>query len=180
MLCSAGDALNTIEGLNLTIDNYIKALELLEDRHGNKQATITAHTKNLVKLQRVESNLDVISLRRFYDDVPEQVRSLQSLAITEENYGTFLAPIIIELLPHEVQLNINRTLDEELWNHTRLLTIIKCEINAREKCTTAMEHERIGKNFFSSEEPLSAGSLFAGQKSKPLCFCKKLHWSEKC
>ena len=173
--------MNTIEGLSLTNDNYIKALELLEDRYGNKQAIITAHTKNLLKLRRVESNLDVISLRRLYDDVQAQVRSLQSLGITEENYGTFLAPIIMELLPHEVQLNINRTLDEELWNLTRLLTIIKCEINAREKCTTAMEQERVGKNVFSSEEPLSAASLFAGQKSKPLCvFCKKPHWSDKC
>ena len=86
----------------------------------------------------------------------------------------------MELLPHEVQLNINRTLDEELWNLTRLLTIRKCEINAREKCTTAMEQERVGKNIFSSEEH-SAASLFAGQKSKPLCvFCKKPHWSDKC
>ena len=176
-----GDALNTIEGLSLMNDNYIKALELLEDRYGNKQSIIAAHTKNLLKLQRVESNLDVISLRRLYDDVQAQVRSLQSLGITEENYGTFLALIILELLPHEVQLNINRTLDEELWNLTRLLMIIKCEINAREKCTTAMEQERVGKNVFSSEELLSAASLFAGQKSKPLCvFCEKPHWSDKC
>ena len=116
-----------------------------------------------------------------YDDVQAQVRSQQSLEITEENYGTFLPLIIMELLPHEVQLNINRNLDEELWNFTRLLTIIKCEINAREKCTTAMEQERVGTNVFSSEEPLSAASLFAGQKSKPLCvFCKKPHWSDKC
>ena len=115
-----------------------------------------------------------------YDDVQAQVRSLQSLGITEENYGIFLAPIIMELLPHEVQLNINRTLDEELCNLTRFLTIIKCETNAREKCTTDMEQERVGKNVFSSEELLSAASLFAGQKSKPLCvFCKKPHWSDK-
>ena len=124
--------MNTIEGHSLTNDNYTEALEVLEDRYGNKQAIITAHVKNLLKLQRVESNLDVISLRRLYDDVQEQVRSLRSLRITEENYGIFLAPIVMELLPHEVQLNINRTLDEELWNLIRLLTIIKCEINARE------------------------------------------------
>ena len=124
--------MNTIEGHSLTNDNYTEALEVLEDRYGNKQAIITAHMKNLLKLQRVESNLDVISLRRLYDDVQEQVRSLRSLRITEENYGIFLAPIVMELLPHEVQLNINRTLDEELWNLIRLLTIIKCEINARE------------------------------------------------
>ena len=48
-------------------------------------------------------------------------------------------------------------------------------------CVAAVEQERIGKNVFSSEEPLLAASSFAGQKSKPLCnFCKKSHWSDKC
>ena len=131
--------LNTIEGLSLTPDNYIKTSELLEDRYGNKKAIITAQTKKLLKLWRVESNLDVISIRGLHDDVQAHVRSLQSLGITEENYGTFSAPIIMELLPHEVQFNINGTLDEDLWKLTRLLTIINCEINAREKCITAME-----------------------------------------
>ena len=135
----AGDALNTIEGLSLTPDNYIKTLELLEDRYGNRKAIVTAQTKNLLKLRRFESNLDVISIRGLHDDVQALVRNLQSLVITEENYGTFLEPIIMELLPHEVQFNINRTLDEDLWKLTRLLTIINCEINAREKCITAME-----------------------------------------
>ena len=62
--------------------------------------------------------------------------------------GIFLAPIIMELLLHEAQFNINITLDEELGNLTRLLMIIKCEINAREKCATAMELVRVGKMFF--------------------------------
>ena len=159
--------MNTIERLSLTSDNYVKALELLEDRYENKQTIMTVHTKNLLKLRRVESNLD--SLRRLYDDVQAQVRSLQSSGITEENYGTFLASIVMELLPHEVQLNSNRTLDEELWNITRLLTIMKCEINAREKYTNAMEQDSVGKNVFPSEEPHSLANLFPGQKSKPLC-----------
>ena len=90
----------------------------------------------------------VISLRRLYDDVQAQVRSLQSLGNTEENCGTFLAPILMELLPHEVQLNINRNLNEELWNLIRLLKMIKCEINVREKCTAAIEQERVGKSIF--------------------------------
>ena len=58
---------SSLERLSLTNDHYIKALELLEDRYGNIQAIITAHTKNLMKLPRVESNLIVISLRRLYD-----------------------------------------------------------------------------------------------------------------
>ena len=81
-------------------------------------------------------------------DIQAQERSLQSLGITKQNYGTFLALIIMELLPHEVPLNISKTLDEELWNLTRLLTIIKWEINTREKCTTAMEQDRVGNNIF--------------------------------
>ena len=81
-------------------------------------------------------------------DIQAQERSLQSLGITKQNYGTFLALIIMELLPHEVPLNINKTLDEELWNLTRLLTIIKWEINTREKCTTAMEQDRVGNYIF--------------------------------
>ena len=81
-------------------------------------------------------------------DIQAQERSLQSLGITKQNYGTFLALIIMELLPHQVPLNINKTLDEELWNLTRLLTIIKWEINTREKCTTAMEQDRVGNYIF--------------------------------
>ena len=81
-------------------------------------------------------------------DIQAQERSLQSLGITKQNYGTFLALIIMELLPHEVPLNISKTLDEELWNLTRLLTIIKWEINTREKCTTAMEQDRVGNYIF--------------------------------
>ena len=123
--------MNTIERLSFTNDNYIKASELLEDRYRNKHAITTTYTKNLLKLRRVESNLGVISLHRLYDDVQAQVRSLQILGITKENYGTLLAPIIMELPPHEVQLNINWALDEELWNLTRILMIIKCEIYAR-------------------------------------------------
>ena len=123
--------MNTIEGLSFTNDNYIKASELLEDRYRNKHAITTAYTKNLLKLRRVESNLGVICLCRLYDDVQAQVRSLQILGITEENHETLLAPLIMELPPHEVQLNINWALDEELSNLTRVLMIIKCEINAR-------------------------------------------------
>ena len=76
---------------------------------------------------------------------------------------------------------VNRNLDDELCNLSRVLTIIKCEINARENCTIAIEQERLRKNVSSSVEPLSAASLFSGQKSKLLCvFCKKLDWSDKC
>ena len=92
--------------------------------------------------------MDVISLHRLYDDVQAQARRLQGLGITKENYGAFLALIMVELLPHEVQLNINRTLYGKILSLTILLMVIKCEINATERCITAMKQETIGKNVF--------------------------------
>ena len=59
----------------------------------------------------------------------------------------------MELLPHEVKFNINRSLDEELRNPTRLLMMIKYEINARGN-TNTIEQEKVGKNVFDSEELL--------------------------
>ena len=86
----------------------------------------------------------------------------------------------MKLLPHEVQLNINRILGKGFSSLTRFLMIIKCVINAKEICTTNMEQERVCKDVISSKEPLSTASLFAGQKSYSLCvFCKKPHCSDK-
>ena len=90
-----------------------------------------------MKLRRVESNLDVISLRRLYDDAEAQVRILQSLGTTEENYGTFLAPIIMKLVPLEV-----------LWNLNRFLMIIECEINARENAIPLWNKRGFVRMFF--------------------------------
>ena len=47
----------------------------------------------------------------------------------------------MELLQNEAQFNINGALDKELWNLSRPLMIINCEINVIKRCTTATEQE---------------------------------------
>ena len=49
------DVKNCVRGLELSAENYIQAKEILEERFGNKQLSVNAHMKALVKLPNVES-----------------------------------------------------------------------------------------------------------------------------
>ena len=177
------DALRTIQGLSLTENNYDKAMALLKDRFGNTQVIITAHMNELLKLRKIESDKDLHALRRLYDNIENNVRSLNSLGIHGENYGSLLAPIIMDRLPHEFRLSVSRNIRDELWDLSKLLRLINDEIKAREACF-APNTSQDGKNL-SFDPPLFSGaSLYSGQKSSQhqiLCvFCKQPHWSDKC
>ena len=183
-----GDALHTIEGLSLTNDNYEKAIGLLKERYGNTQAIITAHMNELLSLKKVESDRDLIGIRKLYDNTESHVRSLNSLGIQGEHYGSLLTPIIMERLPHEFRLNVSRNLKDELWDLTKLLTLIHDEIRARENCTVPNTATTKGgkNNLFSSksdELPFTGASLFSAghkQAQNSCVFCRKPHWSDKC
>ena len=79
-----GDSMAVIEELQLTNKNYDKAMCLLKGRFGNKQSIITAHTNELLMLRRIDN-----------EKIGTQVRSLQSLGVQGENYGTLLVPVIL-------------------------------------------------------------------------------------
>ena len=96
-----GEAQHTISGLSLTNDNYNEALNLLRNRFGNN-LIISAHMNILVKLPSV-NNKDVKALRKFYDDVESHVRSLSTLGIKIENYGSLVSSVILEKLPLEIK-----------------------------------------------------------------------------
>ena len=91
-------ALQAISGLSLGGDNYIEAVKILQDRFGNKQLIIRKHMDKLLKLPSVSSLWDVKSLRSVYDSIESNVRSLKSLGVNSEMYGSLLAPIMMSKL----------------------------------------------------------------------------------
>ena len=96
-----GSASKAVQGLTLTEDNYDSAVTLLQERFGNKQAIVSAHTEELIKL--LDSTLDRPSaLRNIYDNIIANTRGLNSLDVDMEHYETVLIPIIICNLPNEV------------------------------------------------------------------------------
>ena len=73
-----GTAEETIKGLSLTNNNYELALQLLRERFGDEQVIISAHMNNLLRLEVIKGVSDVRGLRKLFDQVEGQVRSLEA------------------------------------------------------------------------------------------------------
>ena len=54
--CLEKAPLQAVENFPLTNDTYIQALELLKKRYGNPQLIISAHTNELIKLNKVNGS----------------------------------------------------------------------------------------------------------------------------
>ena len=131
-----GEAFRTIQDIKLTDKNYPQALEVLRRRYSNKQRIISAHMNELLNMNQVERGSDLQALRRLSDDTESHVRSLQSLDIDDDNYGSFLISFIIERLPHQFKLTISRQVGDDTWDLIQLLCLIWEKLKARENCLT--------------------------------------------
>ena len=62
-------ALKSISGLTLTNETYGKALTILKERYGNRQAIVSTHMEKLANLRVVSSDLNITSLRKLFDEI---------------------------------------------------------------------------------------------------------------
>ena len=126
-----GPAYKAIEGLAITDENYIKAVDILKIRFGRSQEVIYSHMQELLKLQS-HPNVNITQIRSMYDNIVVQVRGLESLGITSENYGPLLIAVIMTRLPEEVQLQVSRVSSMGIWKINEVMDIIEKEIEGRE------------------------------------------------
>ncbi|XP_055948251.1 uncharacterized protein LOC129981438 [Argiope bruennichi] len=104
-----GGAARAISGLILTNENYDKAVEILKDRFGQRQAVISAYMNTLLSLQPVRRINDTAGLRNLYDEINNSIRSLESLGIDIDSYGNLLYPILDRCISVELMLLFNRS-----------------------------------------------------------------------
>ena len=170
-----GQAKKTVGRFNITNKNYQKSLDLLGEQFGNTQVIITSHMSELLKIKYGKSD----NLRQLHYTLEVHVRSLLSLNVDSQSYGTLLSPIIMERLPHSVKLIISRSLKDKGWDLTKLLVTAKNELYARETC----KNSKVEKE---PELPLSyRGQHFIQIKNQIILiyrvrFVKKTHFSDKC
>ena len=127
----AGSAARAIAGLTLTASNYDRAVEILKDRFGKTQQIISAHMDVLLKVSPC-SNDRPAQLRFVYDQICVHTRSLPSLGVMADQYGSLLIPIIMSKLPPEIRLQIARNTTDSVGKIEDLLNVIKIEVKARE------------------------------------------------
>ncbi|ESO95542.1 hypothetical protein LOTGIDRAFT_175161 [Lottia gigantea] len=128
-----GAASLCIAGLSLTEQNYDSAVELLLEPFGNKQVMISSYMDALIDLSPVSNSNDVKRIRSLFDSIEVSIRSLGSLGVDSNSYGSILVPIILKKVPEEFRLIISRKCDKDKWSIDELLALLKDELEARER-----------------------------------------------
>jgi len=135
-----------ISGLSLTNDNYLQAVELLNERYGNPQVLIHSQMDLLVQLPRLDDHHNAQEFRRFFDKV--------EAAVTQEFFfnGSLLVSLLSDKLPERLKLQISRKFGNDVWMLDEMLKYMKEELLA------------VGRSFVyekrdSEETPFTASLL---------------------
>ena len=129
-----GPAASTIAGFSLSAANYEAAINLVKERFANRQTIIASHMEKLLKVSRVADANDTKQLRSVYDSIESNIRSLKTLRIDSEQYGSLLVPVMLNKLPSEFQLMISRKFDKNMWDFDAFLEAFRVELEAKERC----------------------------------------------
>ena len=81
---------------------------------GNKQAIVSKHMEKLANLRVLSSDANINGLQKLFDEIESNVRSLESLGVKANIYGSLLVPIITNHLPHQLKLVASRNLSSDL------------------------------------------------------------------
>ncbi|XP_054709059.1 uncharacterized protein LOC129230360 [Uloborus diversus] len=128
-----GVARSAVSGFSLTDQNYDESINLLKERFGRSDIIMSSHMHKLLLVDSVKSCANVIGLRKMYDAIEVQIRSLKSLGVATGTYGNLLCPVILQKLPEELNLSYNRTRKtNELFDITDLVEFIRMEVECRE------------------------------------------------
>eukprot|EP00731_Ephydatia_muelleri_P006677 Em0003g925a len=99
-----------------------------------------------------------------------KMRSLKSLGVPSESYGSLLSSILMKRLPQELSIIVSRPVGEDSWNLDKLMIFGK-EVGAREQATD-------GDNFAPTEKPAKANpttaALLAVQISSYMLYLQQM------
>ena len=142
---------------------------------------ISKHMEILLNTEAITSEQNVRGLRRLYDDVESHIRSLKSLGVTPDSYGTLLSPVLLNKLPPELRLIVSRKIPESTLNVDSLLKIVEEELLARER-TQASNQTPPRRNYDKPRSTVT--TLFSGApspaSSPTCCYCQQAHSSTEC
>uniref|UniRef100_A0A1X7TA53 Uncharacterized protein n=1 Tax=Amphimedon queenslandica TaxID=400682 RepID=A0A1X7TA53_AMPQE len=91
----------------------------------------------LMSLETVHLDQHTQDLRRLYDKVEANIRGLDALGVKPEAYGALFTPILVKKLPAELRLNLARRVSSSEWNLTKIMEMLKEELEARERAVFA-------------------------------------------
>lgn len=128
-----GSALKSVEGLAITPENYDTAIDILLSRFGKKNILINTHMNSLLQIPPLKNARDPISFRRFFDQVQTEIRSLESLGINSDTFGSLLTPMLIKLLPTNLIFEFNKQTGESDYDLKQMIEFLSLQLSAIER-----------------------------------------------
>ncbi|UYV68174.1 hypothetical protein LAZ67_5003267 [Cordylochernes scorpioides] len=93
-----------LEGYTVTEANYIKAIEALKEKFGDRVLLTEMYVRQLLELIVERASSQRRTLADLYDPLVASLRSLESLGVTAEQNAVFLYPMVESSLPDDVLL----------------------------------------------------------------------------
>ncbi|XP_064461751.1 uncharacterized protein LOC135371708 [Ornithodoros turicata] len=190
----SGSAATAIEGLTITDQNYVTAVDILKARFGKDKLLINDHLDSLFDLKPVTDFQDVRGLRDLHGTVTARVRNLQALGIPTSQYDVAVRRAIVRKIPHELELEYYRmhgrdaTLAPESLSD--LMDFLNKEMECRERLRRDAALDNVGSRPKTgggsgvkrkSSLSFSASSLAATVTQQSCVLCKsKDHALESC
>ncbi|XP_064479712.1 uncharacterized protein LOC135393064 [Ornithodoros turicata] len=109
-------AASAIEGLQVSEENYDRAVQILTERFGLPQHIVDSHMDSLIHIKPVTSTNDKEGLRYLHQTVEANTRGLESLGIKLESYATMLLPILLKSIPKQVAVDFKLKEEERKRN----------------------------------------------------------------
>ena len=132
----------------------------------------------LLNLELVSAAHLLRNLSRLHDSVETHVRSLKSLGVESETYGTLLASVLLNKLPQELRLIVSRkTSDVGL---DQLLKEVEQEIDTRERAQATQPNPGQPPPRKPREQPHTAATLLSGNSPANCCYCQQQDAAEAC
>lgn len=127
-----GDAKKAIEGLTLSSVNYQVALEILKERYGRKEIIIFGHVQNLLGID-FQTARDVKGLWKVFNELQINIRCLDSLEVSGEQYGLILTPMIVSRLTQDLRTMWARKSSGKEGDLAFLMEFLKQELENRDR-----------------------------------------------
>ena len=128
-----GEAVDCISGLTLTTANYAVAVDLLKKRFGQKERIVFAHLQALLETPILSQRRAAKDLWRLSDGLQKNVRCLESLGVTGDQYGIVLTPLILSRLPEDLRMEWAREGLGKEGDLGWLLDFLRQEVERKER-----------------------------------------------
>lgn len=188
-------AREVVDSFPMTADNYEKVIDHFVNRFGNKDMLVEVYVRELLKL--VLSNAlnptKKIVISSLYDKLETQLRALETLNVTRQEFVAILYPLVESCLPEELLraweryriIPLNAT-GNQVDRLTHLMSFIKGEVESEERIAMARsgfgDQAKKNNKKETSDIPTAAGLLVGSSENKKICvFCSESsHYSDQC